>query len=134
MSVRIAIVDDDMCDATDLFNTLKANIESVDISIFESVFDANSMTKVDFMVVDISAVCPTMLNIHNAWSPIASFAANHPGCMIIISSAIPMDAAIEIQNEVKQAIPEVLIDTVDLARGDVYQRVADKINSSLKKA
>lgn len=79
------------------------------VHVFESCLDAMQHDgRCDIIIVDISAAAPGVLMWDRAYAPICSFVDRHPGCEIIITSAMGKDCAEDVAADVGERVENIV--------------------------
>lgn len=90
---RIGIVDDDEAARKTLVELLEREFPSLTVRGFESLFSAyEGITTHDYLLIDVSSVCPSTWHANRAWAPIGKYAEQHPATEFVIVSAMSRNA------------------------------------------
>lgn len=73
------------------------------IIVYEDLFIAKDCS-VDVLVIDISSICPVIM-AHAAYAPICRYLDDHPGTRVIINSAVGIECAKDVRDDILRMIP-----------------------------
>lgn len=103
----IAIVNDDEGESRALAESIKRDFPLLSIETYETLFELyQGIRCFDYIICDISAVTPDMLNPARAYAPIAKFMSEYVRPDFIITSAIGRESCQEVIDEIVKALPE----------------------------
>jgi hypothetical protein len=108
--VNIWIIDDGEYERNAYREDIGGVLPNAKLYVAEDLFDATSFPPPDYLVIDISAICPIGAGSHGAYSPICSVIARFPGVQVLIASAVGRTFAEDVMNDVKAHIPDAHID------------------------
>lgn len=128
--MKIWLIDDEEEIGSTNLEKLKQAFPKATITHFTDMFDAmESGGRADYIIIDVSSVCPFMLDIYKAYSPIAALINRYPGASIIITSAVGKPALKELKERVEEAVPNTLLYVADWKSTGPIESCVDIINN-----
>lgn len=103
----IAIVNDDADISRTLCELIERDFPKLTVEIYKTIFELyQGIRTFDYIIIDISAVAPDMLNPYRAYAPIVKFMSEYARPDLIITSAISRNSTREVMDEIVKEMPE----------------------------
>lgn len=111
--MRVWVIDDDIEAGTDMVAGIRRALPDAKISLFTDIYARiGSFEPVDWIVIDISSVCPLGAGVHRSYAPICSLIGPRPGVQVAIISAIRAQAMLDIKERIIHALSQAIVHIV----------------------